>query len=134
MQNITIAGNIGRDAEQRTAGQSNVTGFPVAVTSGFGDKKKTTWFDCNLWGNRGEKLAQYLTKGGKVAVSGELGTREGNDGKTYLSINVSEITLMGGKPDNGGNQGGYGGDNGNQGGGYGQGGAPAGGLEDDVPF
>jgi len=43
-------------------------------------------------------LAQYLTKGSKVAISGELGTREYND-KTYLTVNVSEVTLMGGGQD-----------------------------------
>jgi single-strand DNA-binding protein len=96
MKVITIAGTIGRDAEVRSAGERRVTGWSVAVDDGWGDKKTTLWFDCNLWGPRGEKLAGFLTKGGKVTVSGSLSTREHN-GKTYLTVDVSDVTLQGGK-------------------------------------
>jgi len=92
MKQITIAGNIGRDAEVRTTqGGDKVAGFPVAVSD---RQKNTTWFDCSLWGKRGESLAQYLKKGSKVAVTGELTTRE-HEGKTYLGCRVSELTLLG---------------------------------------
>ena len=97
MKNIVIAGTIGRDAEIREAGDRRVTGWSVAVDDGWGDKKTTMWFDCNWWGQRGEKVAPYLTKGGKVTVTGELKTREHN-GKTYKSVEVSDVTLQGGKP------------------------------------
>ena len=107
MKHITIAGNIGKTAEVRTAGQSNVTGWTVAVDDGWGDNKKTIWFDCNWWGARGEKVAPYIQKGGKITVAGELSKRE-NDGKTYLTINVNDVTLQS-KADSGNNQGGYGG-------------------------
>lgn len=95
MKSITIAGNVGKDAVTRSAGDSNVTSFPVAVSDGFGDKKKTIWFDCSMWGARGEKVAQYIVKGGQVCVSGDLSTRE-HEGKTYLTVRVNELTLMGG--------------------------------------
>ena len=98
MLNATIAGNIGKDAETRTAGQGTVTGFNVAVEQRGKDGKKTTWIGCSMWGKRGETLAQYLTKGSKVCVAGELTTRE-HDGKTYLDLNVSDVTLMGGGQD-----------------------------------
>ena len=97
MKNIVIAGNITRDAVVRQGGQSNVTGWSVAVDDGWGDKKTTIFFDCSWWGQRGEKVAPYLLKGGKVAVSGELSKRE-HEGKTYLTVNVSDVTLQGGKP------------------------------------
>jgi single-strand DNA-binding protein len=70
------------------------------VEERHGQDKRTIWFDCSLWGKRGEGLAQYLTKGAKVAVSGELSTRE-HDGKTYLTIRADQVTLMGGKPEGG---------------------------------
>lgn len=93
MKQITIAGNIGRDAEVRTTqGGDKVAGFSVAVSD---RNKNTTWFDCSLWGKRGEALAQYLTKGAKIAVTGDLTIRE-HEGKTYLGCNVSEVTLLGG--------------------------------------
>lgn len=98
MKYIVVAGGLTRDAEIRTLQTGDkVTGFAVAVDEGFGDKKRTLYFDCNFWGARGEKLAQYLTKGSKVAVSGELSTRD-HDGKTYLTVRVADLTLLGGKP------------------------------------
>jgi single-strand DNA-binding protein len=103
MKTITIAGNIGKSAETRTTqGGDKVTSWSVAVEERTGKEKSTIWFDCSLWGKRGESLAPYLTKGGKVAVSGDLGKRE-HEGKTYLTIRADQVTLMGGKPD-GGNQ------------------------------
>lgn len=99
MKSITIAGNIGKDAVTRTTPNGDkVTSWSVAVEERNGQDKRSIWFDCTLWGKRGESLAQYLTKGGKVAVSGELSTRD-HEGKTYLTIRVEQVTLQGGKPD-----------------------------------
>jgi len=95
MKSVTIAGNIGRDAETRnTQHGDTVTSWSVAVEDRLGQDKKTLWFNCSLWGKRGVSLAQYLTKGGRVAVSGDLSTREHN-GKTYLTIRADQVTLLG---------------------------------------
>ena len=125
MKNITIAGNIGKTAEIRTAGQNKITGWTVAVDDGWGDNKTTIWFDCNWWGARGEKVAPYIQKGGKITVAGELSKRE-HDGKTYLTVNVTDVTLQsrfdGGSQGQGDSGGGYGSHQDpdrNQGGGYG---------------
>jgi len=102
MKSITIAGNIGKDAVTRTTqGGDKVTSWTVAVEDRQGQEKRTIWFDCAIWGKRGETLAQYLTKGGKVSVAGDFGTRE-HEGKTYLTIRVDQVTLLGAKPDDGG--------------------------------
>ena len=99
MKSITIAGNVGKDAETRsTQNGDKVTSWTVAVEDRQGQEKRTLWFDCTLWGKRGESLAQYITKGGKVAVSGELSTRE-YEGKTYLTVRAEQVTLMGSKPE-----------------------------------
>jgi single-strand DNA-binding protein len=97
MKNLTIAGRLTKDAETRDAGGSRVTGFSVAVDNWDGKTKGTLFFDASMWGDRGEKLAQYLIKGASVTVSGDLATREHN-GKTYLTIRVADVTLQGGKP------------------------------------
>jgi single-strand DNA-binding protein len=137
MKNITIAGNIGKDAVVRAAGDSNVASWPVAVDDGFGQNKRTIWFDCSMWGGRGEKLAPHLTKGSKVAVSGEFSTRE-HDGKTYMTVRVSDVTLQGGGQGgqgDGGHRGGYDQAGGGQRGGS-QGGSGGGGDDygDEIPF
>jgi len=99
MNVCSFTGNLGRDSKTNTVGSATVCNFAVAVKSGFGDKEQTLWIDCALWGKQAEsKLPQYLTKGAQVAVSGELGTRE-HEGKTYLTLRVSSIGLVGGKRD-----------------------------------
>jgi single-strand DNA-binding protein len=96
MKNITISGNIGKSAETRTTqGGDKVTSWTVAVEDRSSKEKVTYWFDCNWWGKRGESVAQWLTKGSKVSVTGDLGKRE-YEGKTYLVIRVADVTLMGG--------------------------------------
>ena len=99
MKNITIAGNIGKDAEtRRTQSGDAVTSFSIAVEDRIPKEKGTIWFRCSLWGKRGESLAQYLTKGSKVAVSGELSI-EVYEGKTNLTVKVDQVTLLGGSQD-----------------------------------
>lgn len=96
MKQITIAGRLGKDAElRRTQGGDPVLSFPVAVDDGYGERKSTMWFDCTVWGKRAEALSPHLVKGMAVAVSGDLGKRE-HDGKTYLTVRVSELTMQGG--------------------------------------
>lgn len=133
MKNITISGNITRDGELREAGSNKVASFSVAV-NGFANREKTVhYFDVSLWGKRGESAMQFLQKGAKITVTGDLGTREHN-GKTYLTINANDFTPMGGGQ---GNQQGGGYDQSQQGGqgGYGVGGRPSGGIDDDeIPF
>lgn len=137
MQILTIAGNIGKDAEVRTTGGGDkVAGFSVAVDNGkdsSGNRRDSTWYDCSIWGKRAEALAPYLKKGGKVSISGRPTVRVYND-KAYLGVSVDQITLQGGNP----NAGQGGGQSGNYdappaGGGYGSGGARD--LDgDSIPF
>jgi single-strand DNA-binding protein len=94
MKSITIAGNIGKDAElRRTGGGDGVLSFNVAVSEGR--DKPTVWFQCSLWGKRGEALQPYLTKGTFAVASGDLTVRE-HEGKTYLGVNVREIDFKSG--------------------------------------
>jgi len=97
MNIYTATGRLGKDCRLGNAGGTAVCNFPLAVDSGFGERKQTLWFDCALWGKRAEgKLPEYLLKGTQVAVSGELGTRE-HEGRTYLTLRVGELDLIGGK-------------------------------------
>lgn len=96
MKTITIAGNVGKDAiTRRTQAGDAVTGWSVAVEERQGQDKRTIWFDVSLWGKRGEALAQYITKGTRIAVAGELSTRE-HESRTYLTIRADQVTLLGG--------------------------------------
>lgn len=97
MNNFSAVGRIGRDAVTRfTQAGKAVTGWALAVDSGWGDNKKTTWLDCTLWGERGQKVAEHIRKGDRLGVVGEIGTRE-HDGKTYVTLDVKDVTLLGDK-------------------------------------
>jgi single-strand DNA-binding protein len=102
MNIICFTGNIGRDCETRfTQSGTACTSFSAALTSGYGDKKATTWLNCTIFGKRGESLAPYLKKGAQVAITGEFSARQytNKEGieKMALEVNVSDLTLIGGR-------------------------------------
>lgn len=92
MKVCTIAGRLTKDCQvQEKEGRQFAT-FSVAVDDGYGQNKGVMFFDVTY---HRSAVAQYLTKGTKVCVSGELKQREYN-GKTYLSIRAADLSLMGG--------------------------------------
>ncbi len=101
MNLFAATGNLAKDCRKGEASGTAVLNFSIAVKSGYGDKEQTLWVDCALWGKQAEsRLSDYLVKGQKVAVTGELGQRE-HDGKNYLTLRVASIDLCGGKSDGG---------------------------------
>ncbi len=93
MKTIMIAGNTGKDAEFKTTQSSEFCSFSVAVDDGYGENKTTMWFDVTRWGKGADGLARILRKGSKVAVAGELSTREHN-GKTYMQVRADRVTIL----------------------------------------
>ena len=97
MNVFNAIGRVGKDAIVRyTQSGKAVAGWSLAVDDGWGQNKQTVWLDCSLWGDRAEKLAPYITKGAQIGVTGSIGTRE-HDGKTYVTLRVADVTLIGGK-------------------------------------
>lgn len=101
MNNCTFISNIGRDAEVRyMADGKPVTQWSIAVTSGYGDKQVTTWVNCSLFGERGEKVAQYIKKGSRIGVTGQIqlrGYQKDGVEKSSLELRVNDFTLLGNK-------------------------------------
>ncbi len=76
-QNVTIVGNVGRDAEFKyTPHGIGLLKFSVAVnkTIGKGDEKRQTitWFNVTLWRECGEALSPYIKAGMQVLVTGKV--------------------------------------------------------------
>lgn len=90
MQNITLSGNVGKDAELRTVRDSQVLGFNVGVKNGFGRDAGTVWYRCSLWGKAAEAFADSIKKGTKVFVTGEL-THDEYEGKPQFNVRVGSI-------------------------------------------
>ena len=104
MNNAVFIGNLGRDAKTGTAGANNTPylSFPIGIEVGYGEKKHTLWVGCTLFGKRAEsKLVNWLGKGAKVAVQGEVDLDmytkgDGSQGAT-ISLKINEISLLDGK-------------------------------------
>ena len=104
MNCFNFTGALGKDCEKRyTQSGKAVASFSVAVNSGFGDNRVTTWVNCSVWDKQAESLEQYLIKGASVGISGELTLRqyENKDGSkgSSLDVRVISLTLLGGKSD-----------------------------------
>lgn len=70
-----IIGNVGRDAELTYTPQGiAVAKFTVAVNkfTKKGEEPKTTWFRVTVWRERAETAGQYIKKGMKIMVIGEI--------------------------------------------------------------
>lgn len=131
---ITIIGNLTDDPELRfTPNGVAVAKFTVASASRFLDKQTNEWKDgqatflqCSVWRQYAENVAESLTKGTRVIVSGRLKQRsyETNQGEKrtvfevdvedvgpalrYATAKVSKVTRGGGFGDSSGSNGGSG--------------------------
>jgi single-strand DNA-binding protein len=100
---ITIAGNLVDDPELRftPAGQP-VARFRVASTPRFLDKNTNEWKDgdslfltCNVWRQAAEHVAESLTRGMRVIVTGRLRQRsyetKQGEKRTVYEIEVDDV-------------------------------------------
>jgi single-strand DNA-binding protein len=102
---VMVIGNLGRDPEMRYTPEGQaVTSFSLAATCSWtstngGRRDSTEWFNIVSWGSLAEICNQFLTKGRRVYVDGELRTRgwEQPDGKKHFRTELvaSEMILLG---------------------------------------
>ncbi len=169
---VILIGNLGRDPEVRTfQNGGKVCNLRIATSETWKDrntgerKERTEWHSVAIFSEPLAKVAeQYLKKGSKVYIEGQLETRKWQDqsGQDRYSTEVvlrpytSTLTMLDGRSEGGGSGGGnYGGDSGGYSdggggsgysdggndGGYG-GGAQSGGgsgggsndMDDEIPF
>lgn len=110
MNKALLIGNVTRDPEVRTVNDTSVASFGLATnkkyTSKTGEKKELVEFhNLTAWGKLAEIIGQYVKKGHKLYVSGEIHNRSyEKDGiKHYASeITVSEMEMLTPKGSGGG--------------------------------
>ncbi|TCM81521.1 single-stranded DNA-binding protein [Rhodovulum steppense] len=156
---VILIGNLGRDPEVRSfPSGGKVCNLRIATSENWKDRntgerrEKTEWHSVAIYSEPLVRVAeQYLKKGSKVYIEGQLETRKWQDqsGQDRYTTEIalrpyrSELTMLDGRGDGGssGGGGGYGG------GGYGDydqgrdedrggrsGPAPMGDLDDEIPF
>lgn len=99
---VVLMGRIGKDAELRyTAAGKPVLEFSIATDSGWGENKQTDWHNCKMFGERSEKIVNFLTKGSMVLAEGRISYRQwdADDGskRTRTDILVDNVELTGNK-------------------------------------
>lgn len=94
MNSISIIGYLTADPEKRaTPTGINATTFTVGVTrsrKNENGERESDFFRINTWRQTAEFCGKYLTKGSRVAVTGEvnLNSYKGKDGQTRYSLDV----------------------------------------------
>jgi len=154
-----LIGNLGRDPEIRSLQDGNkVANFSLATSENWRDRstgerrERTEWHRVTIYSDPLIRVAeQYLRKGAKIYVEGQIETRKWQDqsGQDRYTTEVSlrpyrsELTMLDSRQDGGtsggGSGGGYdrggsGGDSGGDPGGDPGGGVSGGGMDDEIPF
>ena len=98
MNKVFINGNLTKDMEVKVLQNGNYVGkFTIANTVGYGDKKKTYFIPCTLFGKRVESLEKILVTGAGVIVEGQLDYTsvkdEQGNWKNYTNVIVTEIEI-----------------------------------------
>ncbi len=96
-QHTVIVGRLGTDPEMRYTGDGTpVVNFSVAVnkrwTDGDGEvQERTAWFRVTAWRRLAEICAQYLSKGRKVLVEGDVSASAwtGRDGEPHATLELT---------------------------------------------
>ena len=158
---VILIGNLGRDPEVRNfQNGGKVCNLRIATSETWKDRntgerrERTEWHSVAIFCEPLARVAeQYLRKGSKVYIEGQLETRKWQDqsGQDRYSTEVvlrpytSTLTMLDGRGDSGGGGGGYipddrGGSMGGGGMGGGSQGGPSGGyggpadMDDEIPF
>ena len=71
MLTLTAVGNLARDPEIKTVGDNEVANFTVLCNRKNKNGDIVTQIDCSVWGKRSQVIADFLTKGSQVTVTGE---------------------------------------------------------------
>jgi single-strand DNA-binding protein len=113
LNHVVILGNLVRDGELKyTSGGTALLKFGVANNQakkvGEQWEDEVFFFNCLMWGKRAESLNQYLVKGARVVVEGQLRqnrwtTQEGQN-RSVVEIKVNNLNFAGGKKGEGQSQ------------------------------
>jgi single-strand DNA-binding protein len=102
---VVLVGRVTKDvATTYTTSGTPVAKFSVACNEAVKQQDeswqdKPSFFDCTLWGKQAETLAQYLTKGRQVAITGRLRQEQWTDqqsgqNRSKVVVNVQSLELL----------------------------------------
>src|SRR5699024_2692721 len=97
MADITFTGNVGNSELKFTSSGKALLSFSVAEShrkrdeaGQWADDGAPTWWRCTAWERQAEALAEQVTKGARVIVTGQVRSRQyEHDGQTKTSYDVT---------------------------------------------
>ena len=102
LNRFCFTGRLTANANVRTLASGKlVMTANVAVNTGYGDYKKTLFVKLQMWGERCNKVVQYLKKGTLIAADGELSrgdwtTKEGQPMVDFV-VDIININILASK-------------------------------------
>ena len=97
LSNYAFTGRLGADAQiKRTPNCKTYMEMSVAVTTGYGEYKKTLWLKVKQWGERVNNIVGIFTKGALITACGEPSINEwdGKDGSHHASLEVNCMNVQ----------------------------------------
>jgi single-strand DNA-binding protein len=93
MNSFVISGNITKEIELKYSGQGKAyVKFSVAVRRRF-DREKTDFFNVTVFGKEAENVANFLDKGSKVLIHGEVQI-DNKDSKYYTNVIAEQVEFL----------------------------------------
>ena len=97
LSSYAFTGRLGADAQvKRTPNGKTYMEMSVAVTTGYGDYKKTLWIKVKQWGERVNNIVNIFTKGALISACGEPSINEwdGKDGLHHANLEVNCMNVQ----------------------------------------
>lgn len=90
MNKLVLIGRLARETELRfTQAGLAVANNAIAITEGFGDKKKSHFINFSVFGKQAETFAEWTVKGQQIAIDGRLTTSTyEKDGRKITQVSV----------------------------------------------
>jgi single-strand DNA-binding protein len=98
---FTGFGRLTKDPVVRETTNSKVCTFDIADNKRVAGKEETFFFRCKAWGKQAEIIGEYLKKGSRIFISGDLEEEKWNDKegnkRSTVTLNVRDFDFLDGK-------------------------------------
>jgi single-strand DNA-binding protein len=91
MNKVFLIGRVGQDPERK----EKLTTFSIATSNG--KDKPADWHNCVCFERTAQIVNEFVKKGDMISIIGKISYNKKDD-KTYTSIIVNELEMLGGKP------------------------------------
>lgn len=97
MLQISAVGYLAADPEIKTLGDNDVANFTVLCNKKIKGDEHVSNLRCAVWGPRSKVVAEFLSKGSQVTVTGqayvETYTTKAGEARAQLNVTVNEFSL-----------------------------------------